>query len=147
MRTGISFGRWANGADQYTAYGDLNLAINVTSFFSATSGFCRRIYKEAPNKVTFGVLMAKNVLDVLCDVFAGLASVGQVIYETAYPPSIVAPDVTNGQQYAADPGQGGRELFLGAAEVARWVCAFHLDLACGMPTRRPRASRARCPRG
>jgi hypothetical protein len=86
-RQAISLLRYFNGDDRGYSYAIWNCAINVTSFVSAI-GWARALLKEFPRSTWFYVVWAKQWLDVVCDVFAGSASVFQMLFETLFWPRI-----------------------------------------------------------
>lgn len=89
VRLILSGVRYDEADDKDYPFAKWNVAINVTSFFSAATGIARRLMKEQPNQTSAGILLVKSVLDAVCDLFAGFASLGQVAWEDNYPPKIV----------------------------------------------------------
>ena len=81
----------------------LNLWINVTSFESSASGFLRFLFKRNP---ALDVLMnVKVFVDLVCDLFAGIATTYQTLYTEINPPVVEyggdkLPDATLDQDYA-----------------------------------------------
>ena len=64
----------------------LNMWINVTSFESSFSGFVRFLFKR--NRDLVAVMDAKVFFDVVCDLFAGIATLYQTIWTDLHPPTI-----------------------------------------------------------
>jgi hypothetical protein len=98
-RTAISFMRYDHGDDKGFPFAIWNCAINVTSFESATFGWLRKpLDTSRPDFLSW---VAVNVIhiavDVVCDLFAGIASIVQIAYEDLNPPTFVTPGFPDGE--------------------------------------------------
>lgn len=113
-RTIMSGVRYEIADDKGYDYAIQNCAINVTSFFSATTGWVRYIYglsftKPAPPPPwATTMLVLKSLLDFVCDMYAGAGTVWQVAHEDNDRPMFDAPTLplasgTVGQSYEGIP--------------------------------------------
>ncbi len=81
----ISLLRYFNGHDRGYSFAIWNCAINVTSFVSAV-GWHRAMVKEFPMSKWHMVAWVKQRIDSTCDIFAGVCSVEQIVFESLFPP-------------------------------------------------------------
>lgn len=90
--TGFGVARIIISALRYKSIGTqsttdvLNLWINVTSFESSASGFLRFLFKRNPSLEY--LMNLKILLDLVCDLFAGIATTYQTMYTETNPPVI-----------------------------------------------------------